>query len=84
MRVLLGFLVMEKPTDKDDVMDFLLRDIPKETMAKLRAAAAIHGRSLKFYMTDVLKVHLEELEGRRGMTLLVKREGNSKKSKGGK
>ena len=35
MMVLLGSPVMGKPTDKDDVMDYLLRDIPRETMAKM-------------------------------------------------
>ena len=72
---------MDKPRDKDDVMDFLLRDIPRETMAKLRSAAAIHGHSLKSYMIVVLEAHLELLE-ERGMVLRVEESGKTKKSKG--
>ena len=72
---------MDKPTDKDEVMDFLLRDIPRATMAKLRAAAAIHGHSLKSYMIIVLEAHLDFLE-ERGMVLRVEESGKTKKSKG--
>ena len=72
---------MEKPTDKDEVMQFLLRDIPRETMAKLRAAAAIHEHSLKSYMVVVLEAHLELLE-ERGMVLKVEESGKTKKLKG--
>ena len=72
---------MDKPTNKDELMDFLLRDIPREAMAKLRAAAAIHGYSLKSYMIVVLEAHLEFLE-ERGMVLRVEESGKTKKLKG--
>ncbi len=82
--VLVGFPPMGNHQDQDKVMDYLLRDIPREVMGKLRAAAAIHGRSLKNYLRDMLEAHLQDLEKRQGMTLSVPKEEESKRSRGKK
>ncbi len=72
---------MEKNQDVDEMMDYLLRDIPREVMGKLRAAAAIHNRSVKTYIRELFETHLQELE-RKGITLSVGKEGRGKKTRG--
>jgi predicted DNA-binding protein len=56
----------DEKTDKPAA--FLLRDIPRELMDKLRAAAAIHKRPLKTYIAELFEAHIEELE-RKGLIL---------------
>jgi hypothetical protein len=43
-----------------------LRDMPRELIASLKAAAAFAHKPLKIYVTDVLLKHVGELE-RKGM-----------------
>jgi hypothetical protein len=47
---------------------FLLRDIPRGMMDKMRAAAAIHKRPLKAYILELFEAHIKELE-RTGLIL---------------
>ena len=47
---------------------FLLRDIPRGMMDKMRAAAAIHKRPLKAYILELFEAHIKELE-RKGLVL---------------
>ena len=72
---------MEKKQDQEELIGYLLRDIPREVMDKLRAAAAIHKRSVKTYMRELFEAHLEELE-QKGITLSVRKEGKAKKPRG--
>ena len=47
---------------------FLLRDIPRGMMDKMRAAAAIHKHPLKAYILELFEAHIKELE-RKGLVL---------------
>lgn len=54
--------------DQQELIGYLVRDIPREVMTKLRAAAAIHKMPLKRYVRELFEAHIEELE-RKGLTL---------------
>ena len=54
----------------------LPRDIPREVMDKMRAAAAIHKRPLKAYLLELFEAHIRELE-REG--LILSHEGKHRK-----
>jgi hypothetical protein len=47
---------------KDDTTVLNLRDMPKDLIGKLKAAAALEGTSLKNYVTVLLAHHVTELE----------------------
>jgi predicted HicB family RNase H-like nuclease len=49
-----------KPTSELTVLN--LRGMPKDVVAKLKAAAALQQKSLTAYVSDLLKNHVQELE----------------------
>ena len=53
-------------SDKDDSTILYLRGTPRDVARKLKAAAALQGKSLTEYVQDLLESHVEELE-RKGM-----------------
>lgn len=53
---------------KDDLIGYLVRDMPRDVMGKIRAAAAIHGMTTKGYIRQLFESHIKELE-RKGMKL---------------
>lgn len=55
-------MVSKKKQKTGDEKAFLLRGIPRELLFKMRAAAAIHGKSLKSYIRDVFQSHIHQLE----------------------
>jgi hypothetical protein len=61
-------LLMAEHERRDGPAAFLLRDIPREVMDKMRAAAAIHKMPLKAYILTLFTGHIHELE-RKGLIL---------------
>jgi hypothetical protein len=51
-----------KPDMKDEITVLNLRDMPRDLIAKLKAAAALEHASLKDYITVLLRGHVNELE----------------------
>ena len=54
-----------KPEESDSTILYL-RGAPKEVARKLKAAAALQGKSLTDYVKDLLQEHVRELE-KKGM-----------------
>ncbi len=52
----------KKPPDEPDSTVLYLRDTPRDVARKLKAAAALQGKSLTAYVKEVLKDHVAELE----------------------
>ena len=71
---------MPKSREHEPSISYLLREIPREIMDKLKAAAAIHKTTLKVYIRELFKGHVQELE-RKGITLAIPNGGGSKKQK---
>ena len=71
---------MGKRNDQAKLVGYLLRDIPREGMDKIRAAAAIHKRSTKTYIRELFAAHINELE-RKGMTLSVPKSEERKRTR---
>ncbi len=61
---------MKKGTEKDELIGYVLRDVPREVMDKMRAAAAIHKKPAKTYIRELFEAHIKDLEGK-GLTLSV-------------
>lgn len=53
---------MPKPKPEKETTILYLRETPREVAQKLKAAAALQGRSLTAYVQDVLREHVAELE----------------------
>ena len=51
-----------RPDPKTDVTVLNLRDMPKDLIAKIKAAAALEHASLKEYVTKILVQHVTDLE----------------------
>jgi plasmid stability protein len=51
-----------KPDIKEEITVLNLRDMPKDLIAKLKAAAALEHASLKDYVTALLQHHVADLE----------------------
>jgi predicted HicB family RNase H-like nuclease len=51
-----------KANKHEDVTVLNLRDMPKELVGRVKAAAALEGASLKSYVTALLQHHVNELE----------------------
>ena len=51
-----------KAGKKEDITVLNLRDMPKDLVGRLKAAAALEGASLKSYVTALLQHHVNELE----------------------
>lgn len=60
-----------KSDKRDDITVLNLRDMPKELVGRLKAAAALEGASLKSYVTTLLQHHVNELE-KKGLLPKVK------------
>ncbi len=71
---------MGKRNDQAKLVGYLLRDIPREVMDKIRAAAAIHKMPTKTYIRDLFEGHIKHLEGK-GMTLSVPKGEERKRPK---
>ena len=53
-----------KPDPTEEMTVLNLRDMPKDLIAKLKAAAALDHASLKNYVTALLQHHVNDLEKR--------------------
>jgi len=51
-----------KSDHKEEMTVLNLRDMPKDLIAKLKAAAALEHASLKAYVTTLLRHHVNDLE----------------------
>ena len=51
-----------KPDTKEEITVLNLRGMPKDLIAKLKAAAALEHASLKNYITALLQHHVTDLE----------------------
>ncbi len=71
---------MGKRSDQAKLVGYLLRDIPREVMDKIRAAAAIHKKPSKAYIRELFEAHIKNLE-RKGITLSVPRSAERKRTK---
>lgn len=60
-----------------ETRDVLLRDLPIHLADKIKVAATLHRESMKDYIVEILRTHIEELESR-GIVLTL--TGSKKKS----
>lgn len=51
-----------------DSRDYLLRDLPTDLADKLKVAASLHRTTMKGYILEILRKHVDELE-KRGVVL---------------
>ena len=51
-----------KPDPKEEITVLSLRDMPKDLIAKLKAAAALEHASLRDYIAALLQHHVADLE----------------------
>jgi hypothetical protein len=51
-----------KPDPKEEITVLSLREMPKDLIAKLKAAAALEQASLRDYIAVLLQHHVAELE----------------------
>lgn len=58
---------MTKPKD-DEVAVLFVRGVPRDLLAKLKAAAALHQQTLGQYITELSQAHVKELE-KKGIVL---------------
>jgi plasmid stability protein len=49
---------------KSETRDILLRDLPIHLADKVKVAATLHRESMKDYILEILRHHIEELESR--------------------
>ncbi len=71
---------MGKKIGQGELIGYLLRDIPREAMDKIRAAAAIHKKPAKTYIRELFEAHIKDLEGK-GLTLSVPPTQERKRSR---
>ncbi len=71
---------MGKEDNQAKLIGYLLRDIPREVMDKIRAAAAIHKKPAKAYIRKLFESHIRELE-KKGLTLSVSSAERRKRSR---
>ena len=57
---------MPKRIQSHDVAVLYARGAPRELAQKLKAAAALHGKTLQAYLLEVLQAHVQDLE-RKGL-----------------
>lgn len=50
------------PKPDDDVAVLFVRGMPRELLNKLKAAAALQGKTLAEYTQQMCQAHIEELE----------------------
>ncbi len=58
----LSILVSMKLNQKAELTVLNLRDMPRDVIAKIKAAAALEHASLKEYVAKILDQHVTELE----------------------
>ncbi len=58
----LSILVSMKLNQKTELTVLNLRDMPRDVIAKIKAAAALEHASLKEYVAKILDQHVTELE----------------------
>ncbi len=71
---------MGNRNDQAKLIGYLLRDVPREVMDKMRAAAAIHKKPAKTYIRELFEAHIKNLE-RKGITLSLPRSAERKRTK---
>ncbi len=71
---------MGNRNDQAKLIGYLLRDVPREVMDKMRAAAAIHKKPAKTYIRELFEAHIKNLE-RKGITLSVPRSAERKRTR---
>ncbi len=71
---------MGKGDNQANLIGYLVRDIPRGVMDKIRAAAAIHKNPTKAYIRKLFESHIRELE-KKGMTLSVSSAKRRKRSR---
>ncbi len=54
--------LMPKRTQSHNAAVLYARGAPRELAQKLKAAAALHGKTLQAYLLEVLQAHVQELE----------------------
>lgn len=69
--------IMSSKQAKAGTRDVLLRDLPIHLADKIKVAATLHRESMKDYILDILRHHIEELESR-GIVLTL--TGSKKKA----
>lgn len=71
---------MPKPGEPHQEGAFLIRNLPREVMEKMRAAAAIHKLPLKTYIRDLFASHIRDLE-RKGVILTLSKGKRSREER---
>ena len=51
-----------------DSRDYLLRDLPTDLADKVKVAASLHRTTMKSYILEILREHIDELE-KKGVVL---------------
>ena len=51
-----------------DSRDYLLRDLPLDLADKVKVAASLHRTTMKSYILEILRKHIDELE-KKGVVL---------------
>lgn len=67
---------MQSKHTKTETRDILLRDVPVHLADKVKVAATLHRTSMKDYILEILRKHVDELESR-GVVLTL--TGSKKK-----
>ena len=52
----------KSPQSDEDAAVLFVRGMPRELLAKLKAAAALHQKTLDDYIKDMCEEHVQELE----------------------
>lgn len=55
---------MQTKRSKTETRDILLRDLPIHLADKIKVAATLHRTSMKDYILEILRKHVDELESR--------------------
>lgn len=59
-------MVNKEPTS--DSRDYLLRDLPVDLADKVKVAASLHRTTMKSYILEILRTHIDGLE-KKGVVL---------------
>lgn len=62
--------VMPEKDTPTETRDYLLRGLPTTLADKLKVASSLHRSTMKDYMLEILRKHVEELE-RKGVALTL-------------
>ncbi len=61
---------MSTKPPSSETRDYLLRDLPISLASKVKVAATLHQASMKDYILEILRKHVDELE-RKGVALTL-------------